>query len=27
MVLAVNTPDALLLVHPAQACPPGSVVK
>jgi len=26
-VLAVNTPDALLLVHPAQACPPGSVVK
>lgn len=27
MVLAVNTPDTLLLVHPAKACPPGSVVK
>ncbi|MDD4223913.1 MAG: methionine--tRNA ligase [Candidatus Cloacimonetes bacterium] len=27
MILAVNTPHTLQLVHPAQACPPGSVVK
>ncbi|MBP7205593.1 MAG: methionine--tRNA ligase, partial [Candidatus Cloacimonetes bacterium] len=27
MVLAVNTPDTLLLVQPAGECPPGSVVK